>query len=35
MNMGKPVKRLIKCFDSMSTTNRRLVLSMAEKLAKH
>ena len=35
VNLGKPVKRLVKCFESMSSTNRRLLMSMAEKLAKH
>jgi hypothetical protein len=35
VNLGKPVKRLIKSFDAMSSTNRRLLLSMADKLAKH
>jgi transcriptional regulator with XRE-family HTH domain len=35
VNLGKPVKRLIKSFEEMSSTNRRLLLSMADKLAKH
>ncbi len=35
VNLGKSVKRLIKAFDSMSSTNRRLLLSMADKLGKH
>jgi len=35
MSLGKPVKRLVKSFESMSSTNRRLLLSMADKLAKH
>jgi transcriptional regulator with XRE-family HTH domain len=35
VSLGKPVKRLVKCFESMSSTNRRLLMSMAEKLAKH
>jgi len=35
MSLGKPVKRLVKCFESMSSTNRRLLISMADKLAKH
>jgi transcriptional regulator with XRE-family HTH domain len=35
VNLGKAVKRLIKAFDSMSSTNRRLLLSMADKLGKH
>ena len=33
--LGKPVKRLIKSFETMSSTNRRLLLAMADKLAKH
>ena len=33
--LGKPVKRLIKSFEAMSSTNRRLLLAMADKLAKH
>ncbi len=35
INLGKPVKRLIKSFEAMSSTNRRLLLSMADKLARH
>ena len=35
VNQSKAVKRLIKAFDSMSSTNRRLLLSMADKLGKH
>jgi transcriptional regulator with XRE-family HTH domain len=35
VNLSKPVKKLIKSFEMMSSTNRRLFLSMAEKLAKH
>jgi hypothetical protein len=35
VNLSKPVKRLIKSFEAMSSTNRRLLLSMADKLAKH
>jgi transcriptional regulator with XRE-family HTH domain len=35
VNLGKPVKKLIKFFESMTSTNRRLLMSMAEKLAKH
>jgi transcriptional regulator with XRE-family HTH domain len=35
VNLSKPVKKLIKAFEQMSSTNRRLFLSMAEKLAKH
>ncbi|MGA3328191.1 MAG: helix-turn-helix transcriptional regulator [Terriglobia bacterium] len=35
VNLSKPVKRLIKSFETMSSTNRRLLLSMADKLAKH
>ena len=35
VNLGKPVKKLIKSFEEMSSTNRRLLLSMADKLAKH
>jgi transcriptional regulator with XRE-family HTH domain len=35
VNLSKPVKKLIKAFEMMSSTNRRLFLSMAEKLAKH
>ena len=35
VNLSKAVKRLIKAFDSMSSTNRRLLLSMADKLGKH
>lgn len=35
INLGKPVKRLIKSFEEMSSTNRRLLLAMADKLAKH
>jgi len=35
VNLGKPVKKLIKAFESMSSTNRRLLISMAEKLSKH
>ncbi len=34
ISMGKPVKRLVKCFESMLSTNRRLLISMAEKLSK-
>ena len=34
-NLGKPVKRLIRFFETMSSTNRRLLMSMADKLAKH
>jgi hypothetical protein len=32
---GKPVKRLVKMFEGMSTGNRKLLLSMAVKLSKH
>ncbi len=32
---SKPVKQLAKLFESMSSTNRRLLLTMAAKLAKH
>jgi transcriptional regulator with XRE-family HTH domain len=35
VNLGKPVKKLIKSFEEMSSTNRKLLLSMADKLAKH
>jgi transcriptional regulator with XRE-family HTH domain len=35
ITLGKPVKKLIKAFESMSSTNRRLLISMAEKLSKH
>ena len=35
VNLGRPVKRLIKFFETMSSTNRRLLMSMAGKLAKH
>jgi transcriptional regulator with XRE-family HTH domain len=35
VNLGKPVKRLVKYFESMTSANRRLLLSMADKLAKH
>ena len=34
VNLGKPVKKLIKFFDGMTSTNRRLLMSMAENLAK-
>ena len=34
-NTGKPAKRLIKLFESMSSTNRKLLLTMATRLAKH
>jgi len=33
--MGKPSKRLVRLFESMSTTNRKLLLTMAARLAKH
>jgi hypothetical protein len=32
---GKPVKRLVKMFEGMSSANRKLLLSMAAKLSKH
>jgi hypothetical protein len=32
---GKPVKRLVKEFEGMSSANRKLLLSMAAKLGKH
>jgi len=32
---GKPVKRLVKMFESMSSANRKLLLSIAAKLSKH
>src|SRR5208283_122165 len=32
---GKPVKRLVKDFESMSSANRKLLLSMASQLSKH
>jgi transcriptional regulator with XRE-family HTH domain len=35
LNLGKPVKRLIKFFENMSSTRRRLLVSMADTLAKH
>ena len=35
VNLSKPVKKLIKSFEDMASTNRRLLLSMADKLAKH
>jgi transcriptional regulator with XRE-family HTH domain len=34
-SLGKPVKRLAKMFETMSSTNRKLLLSMAAKLSKH
>jgi transcriptional regulator with XRE-family HTH domain len=34
-SLGKPVKRLLKSFESMSSTNRKLLMTMAAKLAKH
>jgi transcriptional regulator with XRE-family HTH domain len=33
--LGRPARRLVKYFESMSTTNRRLLMQMAAKLAKH
>jgi transcriptional regulator with XRE-family HTH domain len=35
VEFGKPVQRLAKLFESMSSTNRKLILTMAAKLAKH
>jgi transcriptional regulator with XRE-family HTH domain len=35
VGLGKPAKRLVKLFESMSSTNRKLLLNMATKLAKH
>ena len=32
--LGKPVRRLMKYFESMSSTNRRLLMQVASKLAK-
>ena len=34
-SVGKPAKRLVKLFESMSSTNRKLLMGMAGKLAKH
>jgi transcriptional regulator with XRE-family HTH domain len=33
--LGKPARRLVKYFEGMSTVNRRLLMQMAAKLAKH
>jgi transcriptional regulator with XRE-family HTH domain len=33
--VSKPVKKLVKLFEGMSSTNRKLLLTMASKLAKH
>lgn len=33
--LGRPAKRLAKLFESMSSNNRKLLLQMAIKLAKH
>jgi hypothetical protein len=35
VSWGKPVKRLVKMFEGMSSANRKLLLSMAAKLSKH
>jgi transcriptional regulator with XRE-family HTH domain len=35
LGLGKPAKRLVKIFESLSSTNRKLLLTMAAKLAKH
>jgi transcriptional regulator with XRE-family HTH domain len=35
VGVSKPAKRLVKLFESMSSTNRRLLLTMAMKLGKH
>ena len=32
---GKPVKRLVKMFEGMSSANRKLLLSMAAQFSKH
>lgn len=32
---SKPVKRLVKLFEGMSSQNRKLILELASKLAKH
>jgi hypothetical protein len=32
---GKPVKRLVKMFEGMSSANRKLLLSMATQFSKH
>lgn len=34
-SFGKPIKQLAKLYETMSSTNRKLLLSMATKLAKH
>jgi transcriptional regulator with XRE-family HTH domain len=34
-SLSKPAKKLLKFFEGMSSTNRRLLTSMAEKLGKH
>ncbi len=33
--LSKPVKRVVKLFESMSSNNRKLLLTMASKFAKH
>ena len=33
--LGKPAQHLVKLFESMSSTNRKLILTMAAKLARH
>ncbi len=35
VGLSKPVKRLVKTFESMSSNNRKLLLTMAARLGKH